>query len=129
MSSISLQTKIKDMEVHLSKEYGGPIDRNYKEEIVFGPCSADSISLQDLINDSTNVPVDLNELRFCCQYVGDDDYGMPDVDLYVYYMREETDEEYFKSLSNECGSPEVTSDEYNLYLQLKRKFEREEYGQ
>lgn len=120
---VNIKTKINDMEVHLAKEYGGPIDRNYKEEIVFGPCSADSISLQDLINDSTNVPVDLNELRFCCQCVGDDDYGTPEVDLYVYYMREETDEEYFESLS------EITSDEYNLYLQLKRKFEGKAYGQ
>ena len=126
---VDIKTKIKDMEVHLAKEYGGPIDRNYKEEIVFGPCSADSISLQDLINDSTNVPVDLNELRFCCQYVGDDDYGTPEVDLYVYYLREETDEEHFESLSNECGCPELVSDEYNLYLQLKRKFEGKAYGQ
>ena len=126
---VNLKTKIKDMEVHLSKEYSEHIDRSYKEEVVFGPYNVYIISLQDLINASTDVPVDLSELIIVCNYVGNDDYGMPDVELYMYYMREETDEEYFKSLSNECGSPEVTSDEYNLYLQLKRKFEGKVYGQ
>ena len=116
MSSISLQTKIKDMEVHLSKEYSEPIDRNYKEEVVFGPCSVDYVSMQALVNASTISSVPLNELRISCQYVGDDDYGQPEVAFSVYYMREETDEEYFESLSNECSSPEITSDEYNLYL-------------
>ena len=126
---VDIKTKIKDMEVHLSKEYGGPIDRNYKEEIVFGPCSVDYVSMQALVNASAISPVSLNELRISCKYVGDDDYGQPEVAFSVYYMREETDEEYFESLSNDCGCPELVSDEYNLYLQLKRKFEGDEYGQ
>ena len=118
---VDIKTKIKDMEVHLSKEYGGPIDRNYKEEVVFGPC-LDSISLQDLVDALPDVPVDLKELIIGHRYIGDDGYGQPEVDLYLYYMREETDEEYFESLSNDCSCPKIVSDEYNLYLQLKRKY-------
>lgn len=120
---VDIKTKIRDMEVYLSKEYGGSIDRNYKEEILFGPCDVDNVSLQSLIDASIDLPVDLNEVRINCRYVGDDDYGTPEVDFLLYYMREETDEEYFESLSDDCLSSEIVSGEYNLYLQLKRKFE------
>ena len=117
---ITLQEKIKDLEVYISKSEGFN-EHKIDIPIYLTDFMSDSITLADLIKVATENNIDYSNINLDLRVTYDfEDY--PNVDLRLFYLKEETDEEYFDRLCSSVNPTRYQQEEYAIYLQLKAKY-------